>query len=176
MAEENQVPSENDEKQGTGKGQVQFGLQRVYLKDLSFESPQGVGAFKQKNWNPKINQDLNTAVNKVSDDLFEVILKITVNVEDEGKTVFLVEVQQAGLFGIGGTLEPKQLAHLLNTRCPEMIFPYARETVDSCAVKGGFPAIMLPPVNFDYLFMQAVQRAAQQAAQEEKDTGDITSN
>ena len=162
------TPQAETEAQGTG---VQFALQRVYLKDLSFESPQGAEAFKQA-WQPKIGQDINTTVNKVEDDLYEVVLKLTINVQIEEKTIFLIEVQQAGLFGIAG-VEGPQLAQILNTMCPQILFPYAREAIDSCAVKGSFPALALPPINFDVLFARAVQEA--QKAQAEKEEG-VTTN
>lgn len=143
----------------------QFMLQRIYLKDLSFEAPMGVQAFTG-GWQPKINQDLNTSVSKLDDEHYEVILKLTVSAKHEDKTPFLVEVQQAGLFAIKG-VEGKQLAQALNTLCPQILFPYAREVIDSCVVKGGFPALALPPINFDALFMRAVQEA--ERAQMEKD-------
>ena len=151
MAEENQA-------QG-----AQFMLQRIYLKDLSFESPQGVEAFK-KQWNPKIGQDINTTSAKVDDNHYEVTLKLTIDVTMDDKTVFLVEVQQAGLFFVRD-IEGQQLAQLLNTMCPQILFPYAREAVDSCALKGSFPALALPPINFDALFARAVEQQKQQAAQ-----------
>lgn len=152
--------------------QGQFSLQRIYLKDLSFESPMGVEAFKQ-NWQPKINQDLNTNVNKVENDLYEVVLKLTVSAVIEEKTVFLVEVQQAGLFVVR-QLEPRQMAQIFNTMCPQILFPYAREVIDSCAIKGSFPALALPPINFDALFLRAMQQA--QAAQAEKDAAQPVTN
>ncbi len=136
---------------------AQFALQRVYLKDLSFESPTGLLSL-QKQWQPKIEQDLNTSVNKLNDQSFEVVLKLTVNATIEEKTAFLVEVQQAGLFHIEG-LEGPQLAHVFNTMCAQILFPYAREAIDSAVVKGGFPALNLPPINFDALFAQAVREA-----------------
>lgn len=139
----------------------QFMLQRIYLKDLSFEAPQGVEAFK-KQWNPKIAQDLNTTSVKIDDNHFEVTLKLTINVTMEDKTVFLVEVQQAGLFLVKD-IEGQQLAQLLNTMCPQILFPYAREAVDGCALKGSFPALALPPINFDALFARAVAQQNQQA-------------
>ncbi len=146
---------------------AQFSLQRIYLKDLSFESPMGVSAFKQT-WQPKIEQDINTSVSKVEDDLYEVVLKLTINVQLQEKTAFLVEVHQAGLFAIKN-VEGPSLAQILNTMCPQILFPYAREAIDSSAVKGSFPAISLPPVNFDALFARAVQSAQQ--AQKEKAEG-----
>ena len=104
MTEENN----NSEAQAAGNaGQVQFALQKIYLRDLSFEAPLGAEAFRQQ-WQPKINQDLNTAVNQIEEGLYEVILKLTINVTlaEGDKTVFLVEVQQAGLFAIKGAEGP----------------------------------------------------------------------
>jgi preprotein translocase subunit SecB len=165
------MADDNNNPQGEA-AQGQFSLQRIYLKDLSFESPLGVEAFKQA-WQPKINQDLNTIVNKVEDDLYEVILKMTVSAVIEDKTVFLVEVQQAGLFVVR-QLEPRQMAQIFNTVCPQILFPYAREVIDSCAVKGTFPALAIPPINFDALFLRAMQQA--QAAQAEKDAAQPVTN
>lgn len=167
MTEENTSPDANQEAQNPN---TQFALQRIYLKDLSFESPLGVEAFKQQ-WQPKINQDINTSVNKVDDSMFEVILKLTINVTLGDRTAFLVEVQQAGLFLIKG-IEGPQLAQVLNTACPAILFPYAREVIDNCAIKGSFPALAIPPVNFDVLFARAMQEA--QKAQAEKDSGATT--
>ena len=145
----------------------QFALQRMYLKDLSFEAPMGAKAFRQQ-WKPQVNQELNTKTSKVEDNLFEVILTVTVTVKIEEETAFLVEVQQAGLFHVAG-IEGQQLAQVLNTVCPNILFPYAREAIDNVALKGSFPALLLPPVNFDALFAQAMaqQQAKQQEAQSE---------
>ncbi|MDN3637409.1 protein-export chaperone SecB [Simiduia curdlanivorans] len=147
----------------------QFALQRVYLKDLSFESPMGVKAF-MKEWKPAVNQELNTKAAKIDAENYEVVLTLTITVSIGEETAFLVEVQQAGLFHING-LPEQALPQLLNTACPQILFPYAREAVDSIVVKGSFPALMLPPVNFDALFAHAVQQAkAQQAGAKEAAT------
>lgn len=143
----------------------QFMLQRIYLKDMSFEAPQGAEAFKQQ-WQPKIGQDLNTTSKRIDDEHFEVVLKITINVQVDDKTIFLVEVQQAGLFLVKD-IEGQQLAQLLNTMCPQILFPYAREAIDNCALKGSFPALALPPINFDALFARAVAQQKAQAEQPE---------
>lgn len=136
---------------------VQFSVQRIYLKDLSFEAPNGI--ISPSKSQPKVNQDLNTQVNRVGDDLFEVILNVTVSVKvDEEKTAFLVEVHQAGLFVVKGA-EGAQLQHMLTTVCPTILFPYVRETIDSTAVRGGFPPLALPPINFDALFARAMSEA-----------------
>lgn len=146
------------------KPQVQFAMQRVYLKDLSFETPQGVEAFK-KQWKPAVNQDMGTKTKKIDEGLYEVTLQLTITVKDEEEVLYLVEVQQAGLFAIQG-LEGQQLAQVLNTACPNMLFPYAREAIDNVVTKGTFPALMLPAVNFDALFAQALQQAKAQAEQQ----------
>lgn len=140
----------------------QFSLQRVYLKDLSFESPMGVKAF-MKEWKPQVNQELNTKTAKIDAENYEVVLTITITVNLGEETAFLVEVQQAGLFHVTG-MPDQALPQILNTACPQILFPYAREAVDNVVIKGSFPALMLPPVNFDALFAHAVQQAKAQQA------------
>lgn len=152
----------NQEHAGAnGQAAQQFSLQRIYLKDLSFEAPLGAEAFR-KQWQPQVNQELNTKTNKIEDGLFEVVLTLTVTVKLAEETAFLVEVQQAGLFAVRG-IEGQQLAQVLNTVCPNILFPYAREAIDNVVTKGSFPALMLPPINFDALFAQAVAQAKQKA-------------
>ena len=132
----------------------QFVIQRVYLKDLSFETPMGVKAFT-KQIQPQVDQELGTENNKIDEGMYESVLKLTVTAKFEDETAFLVEVQQAGIFAIKG-IEGSQLSQVLNTVCPQILFPYIRETIDSTLVKGSFPPVMLPPVNFDALFAQAM--------------------
>ncbi|MBU6953858.1 protein-export chaperone SecB [Hahella sp. HN01] len=144
-----------------------FALQRIYLKDLSFESPNSPAVF-QSEWKPQVNMDLNTENKKVSDNQWEVVLTLTITSKLADKTAFVIEVQQAGVFMIDG-LSPQQLAQTLGAFCPNILFPYARETIDMLAVKGSFPALMLQPVNFDAIYAEAVKRQqAQQAAPAEE--------
>ena len=144
--------------------QQQFVMQRIYVKDISFEAPQGADAFK-KQWQPAIKQDINTSSTRLDDKNHEVVLTLTVTAEIEDETVFLIEIKQAGIFFIDG-LEGAQLAQTLGALCPNILFPYAREAIDNLAVRGSFPPVQLPPINFDALFQQAVaQRAAQVQAQ-----------
>ncbi|MGS2722799.1 protein-export chaperone SecB [Porticoccus sp. GXU_MW_L64] len=152
--------------------QVQFAMQRMYLKDLSFETPQGVEAFR-KQWKPNVNQEMTTKTKKVEDGLYEVTLQLTITVKSEEEALYLVEVQQAGLFTVTG-LEGQQLAQVLNTACPNMLFPYAREVIDNVVTKGSFPALMLPPINFDALFVQALAQAKAQAEQQQEGAGETT--
>lgn len=136
----------------------EFSIQRMYLKDLSFETPAGVEIFKQQ-WKPQIQLDVNTRHEKLEDDLYEVVLTLTVTAKLEEQTGFLIEVQQGGIFLARG-IEGDQLRQVMSTVSPNILFPYAREVIDSLAVKGSFPALMLAPINFDALYQQAMQQQA----------------
>lgn len=162
MAEEKQ--KSNGAGDATQAPAQQFSLQRLYLKDLSFEAPMGAEAFG-KNWKPQVNQEINSRNTKLADDTYEVVLSLTITVKLEDKVVFLVEIQQAGIFLLKG-FEPPQLGHVMGTLCLQILFPYAREAIDNIVVKGSFPALMLPPVNFDALYQQAVQQAQEKKQQD----------
>ncbi|GAB1255745.1 protein-export chaperone SecB [Aurantivibrio plasticivorans] len=164
MADEQQ-PTANETE---GQAGQQFALQRIYIKDLSFEAPMGVEAFSQQ-WKPQVNQEINAKNAKVGDDAYEVVLSLTVTVKLEDKVVFLIELQQAGVFFVKG-LENEQLAQVLSTTCLQILFPYARETIDNVIVKGSFPALMLPPVNFDALYLQWLQQAKEKAGEADNKT------
>ena len=144
--------------------QQQFAMQRIYTKDLSFESPSTPDVFK-KQWQPKVNVDLNTKSDKLDEQgNFEVVLSVTITAKVDEDTAFLVEVQQAGIFLVTG-FDGEDLRRILGTAAPNILFPYARETIDSLCVKGGFPPVMLAPVNFDALYQQALAQAQAQQAQ-----------
>ena len=156
MAEEQAAGAAQEEQV-----QQQFTMQRIYAKDVSFESPASPDIFRQ-NWQPNVNVDLNTRSSKADETgNHEVILTITVTAKMEDKSAFLVEIQQAGIFFAAG-IEEDSLKQILATVAPNILFPYAREAIDALVVKGGFPPLMLAPVNFDALYQQAM---AQQAAQ-----------
>ncbi|KFZ37541.1 preprotein translocase subunit SecB [Shewanella mangrovi] len=149
----------NNEPQGP-----QFNIQRVYIKDVSFETPNSPAIF-QKEWTPEVKLDLDTRSSKLGDDVYEVILSLTVTATLGEETAFLCEVQQAGIFTISGLTEP-QMAHSIGAYCPNVLFPYARETIASLVSRGTFPQLNLAPVNFDALFAQYVQsRQAETAAE-----------
>ncbi len=139
----------------------QFGVQRVYLRDLSFESPNAPEIFTQE-WQPEVKLDIDTRSNKVADNSYEVVLSVTVTATLGDKTAFLVEVQQAGIFGIAN-LTDQALAHALGSMCPTVLFPYAREAVSNLVNRGTFPALNLAPVNFDAMFAQYMQQMAAKA-------------
>ncbi|MDZ7783184.1 MAG: protein-export chaperone SecB [Halioglobus sp.] len=149
-----------DEEQATNteQPQQQFTVQRIYTKDLSFESPQTPGVFREQ-WSPQVNVELNTRSDRFDEEgNFEVVLVITITAKMNDKTAFLCEVHQAGVFMIRG-FEGENLRRILGTAAPNILFPYARETIDNIVVKGGFPALMLAPVNFEALYQQAQQQA-----------------
>jgi len=137
----------------------QFALQRIYLKDSSFESPRSPQTF-QSQWKPTINFDIKTRSNKIQDDIYEVVLVLTAEAKLDEQPAFLVEVHQAGVFTCKG-FSDQQLELTLATWCPNILFPYARETIDSLVVKGSFPALMLSPINFEALYAQQKQQAAE---------------
>ena len=146
----------------------QFAMQRIYTKDISFESPATPDIFK-KQWQPAVSVDLNTKSDKIDDNNFEVVLSVTITAKVDEETAFLVEVQQAGIFLITG-IEGDDLRRVLGTAAPNILFPYARESIDNLCVKGGFPPIMLAPVNFDALYQQALAQAAQEGGEAEAPT------
>jgi preprotein translocase subunit SecB len=141
----------------------QIGIQKIYMKDFSFESPSTPDVFKSSEWTPKTNLNLRSSHNKVDGDNHEIVLTITVETKFEDKTVFLVELQQAGLFHITG-YTGDEFAAIVGSFCPNVLFPYARETIASAVAKGGFPEFMLQPINFDALYTQSRQQAAQAQA------------
>jgi preprotein translocase subunit SecB len=146
------------EEQATTKQQQQFTVQRIYTKDLSFESPATPEVFK-KQWQPKVAVDLNTKSEAIDQEgNFEVVLSITITARIDEATAFLIEVQQAGIFYIKG-FDGDETRRILGTAAPNILFPYARETIDNLCVKGAFPAIMLAPVNFDAVYQQALVQA-----------------
>ena len=140
--------------------EIQFAIQRLYLKDVSFESPNSPTIF-QKQWQPQVNLDLNTSNEKLSENQHEVVLSLTVTAKVDEQVAFIIEVQQAGVFFLQG-LTDEQLGHTLGAYCPNVLFPYAREVIDALAVKGSYPALMLQPVNFDALYAQALEQQQQE--------------
>jgi preprotein translocase subunit SecB len=132
-------------------------LQAVYLKDCSFESPQGPRANGE--WNPQISLDLNTSVQPINGDVREVVLTVTVSAKQGEQTLFLVEVKQAGAFLIQN-LAGEDLKRAVSSVCPSVLFPYARAVVSHLVGQGGFPQLLLPPVNFDALYATSESEAA----------------
>ena len=142
----------------------EFGLQRIYVKDLSFEAPHAPQVFTE-NWQPHVTVGLNTQVAPLGNDHLEVVLVVTVTVKSGEKTAYHVEVQQAGIF-VARDVPEQDRGPLVGIVCPNILFPYAREAIDNLVTRGSFPALMLAPVNFDALYQQAVKQAQEKAQAE----------
>ena len=141
----------------------EFALQRIYTKDISFETPNSPAVF-QKEWKPESSVNLNTEVSKLSDNVYEVMLTVTITTKIGDKTAYLAEVKQAGICGING-FPDKEMGPLLGSYCPNLLFPYVREVVSDLVTKGSFPQLVLQPVNFDALYAQHQQEMAKKMAE-----------
>jgi preprotein translocase subunit SecB len=142
------------------ENEQQFEIQKVFVKDASFESPNSPEIFREK-WQPKTDVHLTAQNTKISDELYEITLNVTVTSTQNERTAFLVEIKQSGVFLIKNFPED-QLDHLIGSYCPHTLFPYAREVVSDLVTKGGFPPLLLSPVNFDALYQQQLAKIKQQ--------------
>lgn len=146
MSEEQNTPTER-----------LFNIQKIYVKDVSFETPNSPEIFTLAWGEPKVDFNLSSSAQQIQDGVFEVGLTVTVTVKIEQKTAYLVEVTQAGIFSASG-FQNEEMGHLLGSYCPNLLFPYAREVVSDLVGKGGFPPMLLAPVNFDALYAQHLQQ------------------
>lgn len=142
-------------------GEKQFAIQKIYTKDISFETPNSPKVFTQK-WEPSLDINLGTNVEPLENSMYEVALTITVTVKVADTTAYLVEVIQAGIFTVDG-FSDQEMGPMLGSFCPNILFPYAREAISDIVNKGGFPQLILAPVNFDALYMQHLQQSQQTA-------------
>lgn len=141
-------------------------IQKIYTKDISFESPNSPLAF-QEEWKPEINVDLNTDGSDIDENNVEVILNVTVTAKNNGKNTFLVEVQQAGVFQLTG-FDDEQRGYIIGSYCPGTLFPYAREVISRLVTDGGFPPVLLAPVNFEALYQEHLQKNQAQNGEAEQ--------
>lgn len=143
----------------------QFSLQRIYVKDLSFEAPNAPQVFNEQG-QPDLQMKLSQKVNRLAEAAFEVSLGITITCTVNGKTAYLAEVEQAGVFGLAG-FDEQLLDAMLGTQCPNILYPYATAAIGQLITQGGFPPFPMQPINFDALYGETLrQRAAQQAGGE----------
>ena len=152
-----------DQDQSTAEKQI--AIQKIYVKDFSFESPHTPDVFAKSDWSPKTNLNLRSTHTTGKDNSHEVVLTVTIEAKEDEQTFFLVELQQAGLFHIAGYGEDEFKA-IIGSYCPNILFPYARESVANIVSKGGFPEFLLQPINFDALYAQGMAQA--QAQEQEK--------
>ncbi len=149
-----------------------FSIQKIFVKDVSFESPDTPKAFSFAKWEPKIELNLNNSHTSIDENLYEAVLTITATVRHQEKTAFLVEVQQAGIFAVAGFNENDK-KYLLGSQCMNILFPFARETISDLTTRGGFPPLLLSPVNFDALYQQHMQKQATEAEDTETQDAEV---
>lgn len=169
MAEENNQEAVPQEEQQ----QAQFQLQKIYMKDVSYEVPNAPQVF-QEDGQVEIKMNLAQKVDNLAEGIHEVVLTVTVTANLGEKTAYLAEVQQAGIFAINGLNE--QATHAaLNTLCPHTLFPYARRAITDLVADGGFPPLVLQPINFDQIYSQRMQEAQAQAQSSESNGAEAAS-
>ena len=134
----------------------QFAIQKLYLKDASFESPNTPQSFRFTKWDPQIDLNLTNTQAQIEDDIYEAVLCVTATIKLEEKIAFLIEVQFAGLFSISG-FDETEMKYLLGSQAMSVLFPYVREVVSDMTTRGGFPPLILSPVNFDALYQKHLQ-------------------
>ena len=152
MAEENQAQEK------------QFSIQKIYTKDISFESPAAPNVFTEK-WEPAVDFNLGTNATPLQDSMYEVALTVTVTVKTGDTTAYLVEATQAGIFSLAG-FSDEEMGPMVGSFCPNILFPYVREVISDLVAKGGFPQLLLAPVNFDALYQQHIKQAQQAPSSE----------
>lgn len=150
------MTEENNPAPSASGEEPQFSILRIYLKDASFEIPNAPQIFTA-DWKPEINLQLNTEVLAIDADTYEVVLNVTVTAKQGDNTGFLVEAQQAGLFSLKG-FDDTQKGPMLGAYCPGTLYPFAREVISDLVVKGGFPQVLLAPINFDALYAQNIDQ------------------
>ena len=152
MTEEKAIETKTDDRIYT--------IQRVYTKDISFETPNSPGVFLSE-WKPEVEINVSTNANTIEEGTFEIILTLTVTVKSDEKTAYLIEVQQAGIFIISG-FSQQEMGPIIGVACPSNLFPYAREVISDIVSKGSFPQMVLQPINFEQMYQQHMSELAKQ--------------
>ncbi|MFT4045791.1 MAG: protein-export chaperone SecB [Solimonas sp.] len=143
--------------------QRQVLLQKIYVKDASLEVPLAPQVFTRQ-WQPQLDVQVNTEARPLEGDALQVVLSVTVTAKLGEDIAFLVEAQQAGIFTVRGFTQPEEKAAVAAAYCPNLLFPFARETIADLVQRAGFPQLLLQPINFDALYLEHLQRARTQAA------------
>ena len=138
-----------------------FSIEKIYVKDASLEIPHAPQIFTERT-QPQVGIELSNFAQQVEENIFEVAIKVTVTSKIADKTVYLVEVTQAGIFQISGVPE-ENMELIVGITCPNILFPYAREAVSNLVVRAGFQPVLLNPINFEALFAQQKQQQAETA-------------
>ncbi len=147
-------------EENTNTAERLFNIQKIYVKDVSFETPNSPEIFTLAWENPKVEFNLSSSAEQIQEGVYQVGLSVTVTVKLEQKTAYLIEITQSGIFSASG-FQNEEMGHLLGSYCPNLLFPYAREVISDLVSKGGFPPMLLAPVNFDALYSQHIQQMQQ---------------
>jgi preprotein translocase subunit SecB len=147
-------------------------IQRIYIKDLSLEIPEAPQVFCEE-CEPTVHLDLHIKHAPLGNDFFDVIVSITVTATHKEKTVFLVEVQQCGIFHIAG-FDPKEQDYILNVHCPSVLFPYARELISNTITRASFPPLHLVPINFEMLYKQKQAEMLKEKKEKGEEVAEVT--
>ena len=140
---------------------AQFTVEKIYVKDVSFEAPNAPQVFNESG-QPQLNMNLNQKVGRLDGDMFEVILGVTLTCTLNERTVYLAEVEQAGIFGLAG-FDDRTLDMMLGTYCPNVLFPYVRQSISDLITSGGFPPFYMQPINFEALYAEGLRRRSEQS-------------
>ena len=140
---------------------AQFTVEKIYVKDVSFEAPNAPQVFNESG-QPQLNMNLNQKVGRLDGDMYEVVLGVTLTCTLSERTVYLAEVEQAGVFGLAG-FDERTLDLMLGTYCPNVLFPYVRQQISDLITAGGFPPFYMQPINFEALYAEGLRRRAEGA-------------
>lgn len=152
----------NSAAENTSQQQGQFAIQKVYTRDVSFETPNSPEIFREE-WKPEVKMNLSNEAKPIGEDIYDVALRVTLTVTNGDKTAYLAEVDQAGIFNIAGMPDEK-LKAVLGIYCPNILFPYIRSVISDLVTNGGFPQMLLSPVNFEMMYAQQMSQQAGGAA------------
>jgi len=142
---------------------AQFTVEKIYIKDVSFEAPNTPQVFSEQG-QPQLGMNLNQKVGRLDEAMYEVVLGVTLTCTLNDKTVYLAEVEQAGIFGLSG-FDERTLDMMLGTYCPNVLFPYVRQSISDLITSGGFPPFYMQPINFEALYAEGMRRRAEQPSQ-----------
>lgn len=155
---------------GAGRGEKVFSLEKIYVKDLSFEVPHAPEVFDEDQLETKVDMNLQNSHRRLGENKYEIVLHVELRATVGERTMFLVEIDQAGIFLLGG-YDGAQLRRLVSAVCPSVLYPYVREAVSGAINRGGFPSVLLQPINFEALYARS--EAERAAAAESDDAAGI---
>lgn len=156
MNDDEARPESRGNGNGSGEGATdrQFILEKIYVKDMSFEVPNAPAVYNEDQSKTQVNMDLKNSHQRIDDDVYEVCLHVSLHATVGERTLFMIEIEQAGMFLVRGYADD-EIRHLIAANCPAALYPYCREAISATIGRGGFPSILLQPINFDALFARA---------------------